>query len=134
MAAENVELVSELLAKGAAGDWDAVASLVHPEVTRYGTVGGLEEDRVLRGLEAIVAAFEGDEREAWDERRLEPERIVDAGDRVVVLLHEYLRGRGSGIELEQRTAVVFDVSNGLVTGLRGYMDQAAALEAAGVAE
>jgi hypothetical protein len=56
--------------------------------------------------------------EAWEERRLEAEEYIDAGDRVVVLLHEYPRGRGSGIELE----------------LKGYMDRAAALQAAGLSK
>lgn len=131
---ENVDVVREVTARSLAGDWEAVARLVAPEVTLYGTVGGLEEARVARGLDAIVKAFERDDLEAWDERRLEPERFVDAGDQVVVLLREYLRGRGSGVEIESRTAVVVDISGGVITGLRGYMDQAAALEAAGVAE
>ncbi len=130
----NVELVREAMAKSLSGDLDGVAKLAHPEVTLYGTVGGLEESRIEVGIEAIAKVFWGDDLEAWDERRLEPERFVDAGDQVVVLLREYLRGRGSGVELENRTALVIDVSDGLVTGMRGYMDQAAALEAAGVAE
>jgi ketosteroid isomerase-like protein len=49
-------------------------------------------------------------------------------------LHEYRRGRGSGVELETRTAVVVAVSGGRVVRIQGYMDRGAALEAAGVQE
>jgi hypothetical protein len=52
---------------------------------------------------------------------------------VVVLLHEYRRGRGSGVELETKTAVVVAVvSGGRVVRLQGYMDRAAALKAVGL--
>ena len=49
-------------------------------------------------------------------------------------MHEYRRGRGSGIEVETDTAVVFTVREGRVTRIQPYMDQAEALEAAGLEE
>jgi ketosteroid isomerase-like protein len=49
-------------------------------------------------------------------------------------LHEYRCGRGSGIEVETDTAVVFRVREGRVIRIQPYMDQAAALEAAGLEE
>ena len=70
--------------------------------------------------------------EAWEERRLEPREILHIDDLVVVLMHEYRRGKGSGVELETDTAVVFTVRDGRVAHIQGYMDQAAALEAAGL--
>jgi ketosteroid isomerase-like protein len=84
------------------------------------------------GLAQIGEVFEEEDLEAWEERRLEPEEFIDAGDDVVVLLHEYRRGRGSGVELESDTAVVFAVRDGRVIRIQGYMDRDAALEAAGL--
>jgi ketosteroid isomerase-like protein len=49
-------------------------------------------------------------------------------------MHEYRRGRGSGVELETETAVVVAVSGGRVIRIQGYMDRDAALEAAGLSE
>ena len=53
---------------------------------------------------------------------------------VVVLLHEYRRGKGSGVELETETAVVVTVSGGRVVRIQGYMDRAAALAAVGLSD
>ena len=135
MSQENVELVREAFESLLGGDLDKAAQLVDPEVEFHGTVGGLEEGRVAHGLPQAVQTFWGEEDlEAWDERRLEAEEVIDAGDDVVVLLHEYRRGRRSGIELETDTAVVCGVSGGRVVRIQGYMDRHAALEAAGLRE
>jgi uncharacterized protein len=134
MSQENVEIVRTLYEAFVRGQWDLAALMLDPDVELHGTVGGLEEGTVARGLEQIRDALQGWDLEAWDERRFELEEFVDAGDRVVVLQREFRRGRGSGLELETNTAVVFDVRNGRVVRLQGYMDQAEALKAAGLRE
>jgi ketosteroid isomerase-like protein len=88
----------------------------------------------LRTVCQIDQAFESEDLEAWEERRLEAEEYIDAGDNVVVLVHEYRRGRGSGVELEIDTAIVVGVSGGRVVRIQGYMDRHAALEAVGLGE
>jgi ketosteroid isomerase-like protein len=131
MSQANVEVVREAFESLLAGDREKTAQLVDSEVEFHGTVGGLEEGRVSHGLPQLLHAFEEEDLEAWDERRLEAEELIDAGDDVVVLLHEYRRGRGSGVELETDTAVVVAVSGGRVVRVQGYMDRGVALEAAG---
>jgi ketosteroid isomerase-like protein len=132
MSQENVEVVREAFESLLAGDRDKTAQLLDPEVEFHGTVGGLEEGRVVRGLSRIVQEFEERDLEAWEERRLEAEEFVDAGDEVVVLMHEYRRGKGSGVALEIDTAVVVAVSGGRVARIQGYMDRHVALEAVGL--
>src|SRR3954449_3365594 len=135
MSGENVELVREAFESFLGGDPEKATQLIDPEVEFHGTVGGLEEGRVAYGLPHAVHTFWGEEDlEAWDERRLVAEEFIDAGDDVVVLLHEYRRGRRSGIELETDTAVVCAVSRGRVVRIQGYMDRQQALEAAGLRE
>jgi ketosteroid isomerase-like protein len=134
MSQENVEIVREVFESFLSGNQKRTARLVEPEVEFHGTVGGLEEGRIAHGLPQIVETFEEEDLEAWEERRLEPEEFIDAGDDVVVLLHEYRRGRGSGVELESDTAVVFAVCDGRVVRIQGYMDRDAALVAAGLRE
>ena len=134
MSQENVDIVREAFEAFLGGDQETTAQLVDPEVEFHGTVGGLEEGRIAHGQSQIDQTFEAEDLEAWEERRLEAEEFIDAGDNVVVLLHEYRRGRGSGVELETKTAVVVAVSGGRVVRIQGYMDRDAALEAAGLRE
>jgi ketosteroid isomerase-like protein len=132
MSQENVEIVREVLEAWQQGDEEKRARLMDPQVEMHGTVGGLEEGRIAHGLSQIDETFEKEDLEAWDVRRLEAEEFIDAGDDVVVLLHEYRRGRGSGVELEAETAVVVGVSGGRVVRMQGYMDRDAALKAVGL--
>ena len=133
MSQDNVEVVREAFDAFLGGNLEKATQLVDPEVEFHGTIGGLEEGRVAYGLPHAARTFWGDEDlEAWDERRLEPEAFIDAGDDIVVLLHEYRRGRRSGIELETDTAVICAVSGGRVVRIQGYMDRDEALDAAGL--
>src|SRR5919106_3667185 len=132
MSRENVEVVREAFEAYLAGDMEETGRLLDPEVEFRGTVGGLEEGRVAHGLPQIVQTFEEEDLEAWEERRLEAEEYVDAGDDVVVLLHESRRGRGSGVELEARTAGVCAMNGGRIVRMQGYMDRDAALKAVGL--
>ena len=134
MSQENVEIVREALESALAGDQEKMAQLVDPEVEFHGTVGGLQEGQIAHGQSEIDQTFESEDLEAWEERRLEPEEFIDAGDNVVVLLHEYRRGKGSGVELEADTALGVAVSGGRVVRIQGYMDRAAALQAVGLSE
>ena len=111
-----------------------MGELLDPNVEMHGTVGGLEEGRVAHGFPEMLREFENEDLEAWEERRLEPEEFLHVGDLVVVRLHEYRRGRGSGVELENDTAVVVTVREGRIVRVQGYMDQDAALKAAGLSD
>jgi ketosteroid isomerase-like protein len=134
MSQEKVDVVRMAFASFLGGDQEKTAQLLAPEVEFHGTVGGLQEGQIARGQSEIDQAFESEDLEAWEERRLEAEQFIDAGDAVVVLLHEYRRGKGSGIELESETAVVVVVSQGRVVRIQGYMDREAALAAVGLSQ
>jgi ketosteroid isomerase-like protein len=129
-----MEIVRAFLEAGERRDWARLEELTDPEVELLGTVGGVEEGRVTRGLAQVIREVDEEDREAWEERRLEPVEFFDAGDEVVVFLHEYRRGKSSGVELEVDTAVVYELRDGRVVRMQGYMDRAAAKKAAGLPE
>jgi ketosteroid isomerase-like protein len=131
---ENVEIVRRIVEDAVRGRWEESTRQLGPDTELHGTVGGLTEGSVWRGPEQIRKVFEHEDSEAWDERRLEAEEFIDASDRVVVLVHEFCRGKGSGVEMETDTAVVYEVRDGRVVRIQGYMDRAKALEAAGLKE
>ena len=111
-----------------------VAELADPDIELHGTVGGVEEGRIYRGLAEVIREYDEVDGEAWEERRIEPEGFLDADDDVVVMFHEFRRGKGSGVELELDTAAVFTVRDGRVARMQGFMDPAAARKAAGLSE
>ena len=133
MSKENVEIVRQVYECVNQRRWDRLAELLDPDVAQYGTVGGLEEGTVVRGPSEITQMYES-EADAWDRQSIEAERLIDAGDRVVVFQREYQRGRSSGLELEVETGAVLDLRDGRVVRMQGYMDRAAALRAAGLPE
>ena len=134
MSQENVEMVRRAYDAFLRSDWNSLSELIDPDFEFRGTVGGLEEGRIARGAQQFREVFEKEDLDAWDERRFEPEDFIDAGDCVVVLQREYRRGRGSGVELETETAIVFGMRGGRIMHIQGYMDRFLALEAVGLSE
>ncbi len=133
MSQENLEIARRFGACWEQQDWDGMAELADPSIEQHGTVGGLEEGRVSRGVSEIRASYESAE-ETWDEHRVEIQKLIDAGDQVVVFQREYQRGRSSGLELVVDAAVLLDLRDGLIVRVQGYMDRDAAREAAGLSK
>ena len=102
-------------------EWDASGSAL-PDI------GG-----VYRGIEA-VRGFWREWLAAWEIVEFEYE-LVDAGDRVVVLLDQRMRGRSTGIEVPLgKYAQVATFRDGLMVHWKAYVSQAEALEAVGLRE
>jgi ketosteroid isomerase-like protein len=133
MAGQNLEIVRRLYECVNEQRWDEMAELLDPDVAQHGTVGGVEEGTLARGPGEITQLYKS-EADAWDRQRIEAERLIDAGDQVVVFQREYQRGRSSGLELVVDTAGVVDLRDGRVVRIQGYMDRAAALEAVGLSD
>ena len=131
MSQENVEIVRRIVDAIEDRRWEEAMRQLAPNIELHGTVGGLTEGSLWRGPEQIGDFFAQDS-DAWDERRLDAEQVIDAGDCVAVLLHEFRRGKGSGVEMETDTAMVYEVRDGRVVRIQGYMDRDEALEAAGL--
>jgi hypothetical protein len=71
---------------------------------------------------------------AWETVQFDYE-LVDAGERVVMLLDLAMRGRATGIEVPfGKFAWVSTFKDGLVVHVKLYMSQAQALEAVGLRE
>jgi ketosteroid isomerase-like protein len=131
MSQENVQVVQRAYSSA---DIEAkAAEILHPEVELLGAIGGMEEGTITRGREAVVHALRVDS-EIWAERRMVLQRAIDAGDQVVALVHEYRRGKGSGVIVEADIGLVYEFRNDKVVRIEPYMSQAEALEAAGLSE
>ena len=133
MSQQNVEIVKRATESLESRDWDGMTDLFDANVELHGTVGGLEEGKILRGVSEITRAFDIENDEVWEEHRIEPQEFFDAGDRVVVLQREYQRSK-SGAELVTDTATILDLRDGRIVRMQGYMDPAVALRAAGLSD
>ncbi|MCA1837290.1 MAG: nuclear transport factor 2 family protein [Actinobacteria bacterium] len=88
---------------------------------------------VYRGIEAVRQLWR-DWLAAWETLQFEYE-LVDAGDRVVVLLDSRMRGRSTRIEVGVgKSAFVTTFRDGLMLHNKLYMSQSEALEAVGLRE
>jgi ketosteroid isomerase-like protein len=134
MSEENVNAVRAFLDASMRRDMERVVELVDPNVELHGTVGGVEEGRVYHGLAEVIREYDEVDGEAWEERRIEPEEFLGVDDNVVVMFHEFRRGKGSGVELELDTAAIYTMRDGRVARIQGFMDPAAAKRAAGLSE
>jgi ketosteroid isomerase-like protein len=66
---------------------------------------------------------------------IELERMIDAGgDLVVGVFHQRATGKGSGVPVELRMGLLFELEDGRIIRMRNFLDPAEALEAAGLSE
>jgi ketosteroid isomerase-like protein len=90
-----------------------------------------EGGQTFRGPEGLQR-WTDTTREVWDEWRFEIERLLDAGDRVVALIHVVATGGSSGISLDRRTAHIWSVEDRRLTRCEVHLDRSEALAAAGL--
>jgi SnoaL-like domain len=142
MSQENVErfrdAVEEFRAGSEQSGWEGFfaksAAILDPAVEWDATDVIVPDLRgVYRGKDAVERWW----REwvaAWDTVESDYE-MLDAGDRVVLLLDQRLRGRSTGIEVATgEYAQVATFKNGPITHWKLYRSHAEALEAAGLSE
>jgi SnoaL-like protein len=116
----------EMLSRLAEG-WDPEIELDSSEAPVLDVSG------VYRGTDA-VRHFWREWFAAWETVEFDYE-LLDAGERVVMLMDLRMRGRSTGIEVPfGKVAWIFTYRNGLVVHQKLYMSQAEALEAVGLSE
>ncbi len=70
----------------------------------------------------------------WVDYSAELEELVDAGDQVVLVLHETARMRDTGVALDRTLVHLWMLRDGRHAFLRVFRTKAEALEAAGIDE
>jgi ketosteroid isomerase-like protein len=70
----------------------------------------------------------------FDDWGFEAEEVIDAGSSVFVCLHQWGRGKGSGIPVENRFYAVWTFERDKVIRYQAFMGRTEALEAAGLRE
>ncbi len=71
---------------------------------------------------------------AFDEWGYEWGELIEGDDRVVVRIHQWGRGKGSGVAVDDRFWQVWTLGDGKVIRVTHHRDRERALEAAGLQE
>jgi ketosteroid isomerase-like protein len=134
MSQENVETLRQLFALVGEGENpEALYELLDPNIELIISTSALDAGRYV-GHAAVRRYFRGYVG-TWESWHLHPESLIDAGDdRVVVGLYERGRGKGSGVEVDNRVGQVWTFRDGLVVRWETYSTLAQALEATGLSE
>jgi hypothetical protein len=72
--------------------------------------------------------------ESFEDFRLDPEELLDFGDRLLVTVKISGHGAGSGLSISQPLYQLFTLRRGMVTRQDDFQDRAKALEAVGLTE
>ena len=126
----HVELLRRIYAEWGRGDWRTRFDFYHPEME-----WGWSEE--FPGLAGVYADRSDPNRRVrawlseWEHWRAEAEEYLEFGDDVVVVLARYSgRGRGSGAEIVQQGAHVFEFRDGQVIRLEIFASREKAIASA----
>ena len=133
MPTPNIEVVRALYERRERGEM-YVREFVHPEI-EFVRIGSEAPDFAgeWHGLEGLRQATV-DYLNVWEDYQFEVERMIDLGDRILILEKQTARGRRSGAVISQDVGALLTLRDGLIVRWEYYWERADALEAAGVQE
>jgi|SRR5215211_1663483 len=127
MSQENVEVVRRIYASWAAGSSPAESNLLHADIEWVNPSDALEPG-TRTGIDAFTSITEELDDTIGD-FRMDVERFIDAGDRVVVIATMRGRGSASGVEVENRHGSVWTIRDGKAVRFQWFSEPSQALEA-----
>ncbi|MET0730526.1 MAG: nuclear transport factor 2 family protein [Solirubrobacterales bacterium] len=125
MPSDNVETLRRGYEALNTGDLSGVRSLLHPEI-EWQEGDGAPEAGIHQGREGFES-FLSKWLESFDDFRIEPQEIIEQGDRLIVVVQQSGTGRASGIEVEAQIAHVWTVADGMAVRWQSYSSREEAL-------
>ena len=122
--------IRDLYSAAAREDVEGVVAQLSPRYEFYPEADSPME-LAYRGHEGARRYF-AEMFEAWEILSFRVERLLDVGDSVVALFQMRNRGRGSGIELDERWGEVWQTEGDQLVSSRFYTSHGAALSDAGL--
>jgi uncharacterized protein len=131
---ENPEVLRRAAEAWNRGDLDELIACIHPDVVwEENSEGFTGMDPVYRGHEGF-AKWHRQLLEVFEEFRVETDKLVDRGDRLLCITHVSGRGRGSGVEVDMRVWETYTFREGRIVGREVFRDRSEAFAAAGIEE
>ncbi len=128
MSQENVELVRSIYAAWLRGD--PALDRLDPDIEMVESIAvpGAVDVVGIDAVERYIASF----AKYWDQISIEPQELIDGGDRVVVIARLTGRGKSSGVAVERDWAYVWTIRDGKALRMQAYSERREALVAAGL--
>ena len=127
MASGNADLIRPIYEEWGRGNWRPAFDVYHPEMEwgwsdEFPGLAGVHQDSEHPNprLRAWLSP--------WDDWRAVAEDFLEIGDHVVVLASYRGRGKGSGVEIRQEGAHVFELRDGKVVRLEIFASRERALQ------
>ena len=130
MSSQSVEIVHAMFEAFQRSDEETLLALADPNVEVHPSWDSLTLE-VGRGHEQFLK-FWREWPSFWESYSLQPCEFIDAGDKVVVILHERARSRPGFTEVEDEFAHVWTVRDGKVTRVDIFNEKSEAAKAAGL--
>jgi len=132
MSQENVEIVRRIYASWVPGSSPAESNLLHSDIEWVNPSNALEPG-THAGIEAFTSITEQLD-DTISDLRIEVDRCIEAGDRVVVIATMRGYGSASGVAIERRHGSVWTVRDGKAVRFQWFYEPEEALEAVGLSE
>jgi len=129
MSEENVKRTRDFIDAYNRRDYDAATRWFDPDIEWV--LPEHQRSDSATGVSGVIQFWDGLD-ETFDELQLRPQEFVDAGDRVATRLRYHVRGKGSGLELENELYhQVTTFRDGVIVRIEYVTTWDEALEAAG---
>ena len=133
MSQENVETTRDAFAAFNRGDLDGWLEYLTDDIDYRAAEGALDDRGPIHGKDALRAHVQ-DWLDTFDDFRQEPIEVIDAEDKVILVIRITGRAKLSGVDTELTYAAVYTIRDGRVAVGREYFTRAEALQAAGLSE
>ena len=133
MSQENVEIVKRMYDGLNRAGPEGMFEFMDPDVDHRAIEGAPDDVGVFSGYDAMRRYY-GEWLEMFDDLRVEPEEVTDAGDQVVAAIRVTARMKASDAAVAMRLSVVWTLRDGKIVRVREYATGEEALEAVGLRE
>ncbi len=130
MSRENVEVVRRIYEAFVADDPETALGYFDPEI-EWREPPQSPGAGVYHGRDGVRRSYEHWVR-GWASYRLEVEELVDAGEHVLAKCRQRVRGRASGVEVDQPLFSAWSLRDGMAIRMRMYHDEQEARAAVGL--
>lgn len=120
----NVDFVKGVYAAFAAGDVPKVLGSMHPQIQWTETAGYESFGGVYRSPQAVLENVFAKIPVGFESFSIDVERLIDAGNVVVMQGHYVAKGKGTGKSVRAAVAHVLEISDGKIVRFDQYVDSA----------